>query len=230
MKDVRKSVEDKARDLKKQVEASVSDVMRQGKETWRKWQYDEMPQLESYDRYIRKVKRDLTEIDTIMAKKRELATEVNDLLTNAVAQLQKRTDQAKQATADNEMKLADLATKEIAFYETQIEKLTALQQKMATDIDVLEQRYYEIQTKWKSIEVDRLRFVSDTTQERAEEKMAEVLHNLSWGTVEEAVQQVEQDRFADEVEAVEKKAGTTLDELMDQLEEKYPKEDNFNKE
>lgn len=225
MKDVRKSVEDKARDLKKQVETSVSDVVRQGKETWRKWQYDEMPQLESYDRYIRKVKRDLNDIDNIMAKKRELASEVDDLLANATAQLQKRTDQADQATADNEVKLADLATKEVSFYKTQVEKLTALQQKMAADIDVLEQRYYEIQTKWKSIEVDRLSFVSDTTQERAEAKMADVLHNLSWGTVEEAVQQVEQERFADEVEAVEKKAGTSLDQLMNQLEEKYPKED-----
>ncbi|EUJ39842.1 hypothetical protein [Brochothrix campestris] len=185
----------------------MSDVVRQGKETWRKWQYDEMPQLESYDRYIRKVKRDLNDIDNIMAKKRELASEVDDLLANATAQLQKRTDQADQATADNEVKLADLATKEVSFYKTQVQKLTALQQKMAADIDVLEQRYYEIQTKWKSIEVDRLSFVSDTTQERAEAKMDEVLHNLSWGTVEEAVQQVEQERFADEVEAVEKKSG-----------------------
>lgn len=91
MRDVRKSVEDKARGLKKQVEASVNDVVRQGKQTWRKWQYDDMPQLESYDRYIRKVKRDLSDVDSIMAKKRDLALEVTELYNNAQSQLIKRT-------------------------------------------------------------------------------------------------------------------------------------------
>ncbi|ANZ94676.1 MULTISPECIES: hypothetical protein [Brochothrix] len=222
MRDVRKSVEDKARGLKKQVEASVNDVVRQGKQTWRKWQYDDMPQLESYDRYIRKVKRDLSDVDSIMAKKRDLALEVTELYNNAQSQLIKRTAQAAQAAKEGETRLADLANKEVAFYEIQVEKLEKLQAKMTEDLSVLEQRYYEIQVKWKDIEVERLEFVSDTTQERAEAKMGEVLHNLSWGSIEEAVQNVEKEELEEEVKEAETKDATTLDELMEQLEEKYP--------